>query len=517
LLAIAAAFVLGITGIEAQQAFAEVIDFETGFVDLQAVGDVTTLTNTVTFEVGLCPDTKGTGFIAEEDGPPFTAYSPNDKVPDARDGSFFLTNQIGTPPITPFVSLGYCISFATPVNNFSLDLYDYHNGADGGANVGDTATLKALDANQALIDSDTFTILGVELDPNAVFLSVQSPSATISFVELSTSVRDIGTGIDNIKFNINGNGNGEPTHDIDINKCVTFDKGDIDIETGTGCDNIIEGNTGILLIANEGDTVFFRIDVEVITGEDPTGIKVKDLLPNGLVFVSSEKTGFAGTEDYVSATGVWDIGAIAEGGTRSLLIEATVKTGTCGTTLENTASLNAIDQVEGPTDNNVASVRVQVDPEPEEDCPIVEPSPPTPAGAHEPPTIGMNMGGNIQIVTNGMGIDGQFWTVTQFYHEEMKLMRLLTSPHTISNTIFCNEGVQECDYVGIAFTTKEFDFNDAVMKVEAKKTNGEWAISWYDPQDFIQDPDDDIPGEITFTADIEGNFLLTSINLRIKG
>jgi len=137
----------------------------------------------------------------------------------------------------------------------------------------------------------------------------------------------------------------------------------------------------------------------------------------------------------------------------------------------------------------------------------------------------MNYAGTNQIVTNGMGIDGQFRTVTQFYHEEMELIQMLTSPHTISNTIFCNEGVQECNYVGIAFTTEIDKFNDAVMKVEAQKINGEWIISWYDPQDFIEDPDDDTPGVITFTVDRvdgtgtiseNGEFLLTSFTIVFK-
>jgi len=93
---------------------------------------------------------------------------------------------------------------------------------------------------------------------------------------------------------------------------------------------------------------------------------------------------------------------------------------------------------------------------------------------------------------------------------------LLSGFHTISNTIFCNEGVQECDYVGIAFTTGIDKFNDPVMKVEAQKTDGEWVISWYDPQDFIQDPDDAIPGNITFTAQITDNFLITSFTINFK-
>ncbi len=80
LLAIAAAFVLGITGIEAQQAFADVIDFESGFVDLQAVGVVVTATNTVTFGVEPCGEEQSTAFIAKT-GPAVTGFLPNDNIP----------------------------------------------------------------------------------------------------------------------------------------------------------------------------------------------------------------------------------------------------------------------------------------------------------------------------------------------------------------------------------------------------------------------------------------------------
>jgi hypothetical protein len=137
---------------------------------------------------------------------------------------------------------------------------------------------------------------------------------------------------------------------------------------------------------------------------------------------------------------------------------------------------------------------------------------------HEPPTIGKASDGIRQIVENGMCIDAQCWTVTQPYHEEMELIQMLTSPHTISNTIFCNQGAVKCNYIGIAFTTKDFDFNNPLMKVEAKKDHlGEWTISWYDPQDFIQDPDDAIPGEITFSAQIiNDKFLTTSFTIIFK-
>jgi len=160
----------------------------------------------------------------------------------------------------------------------------------------------------------------------------------------------------------------------------------------------------------------------------------------------------------------------------------------------------------------------------QECVPEPEPTSTTGAGGHEPPTIGKNRAG-IQIVySNGICIDPlknpeQCWTVTEF-DTGFELLPLLTSPHTITNTIFCNEGVQECDYVGISFMTSTDQFGELVMMVEAQKKDGEWIISWYDPQDFIHDPDDypvgDPRGAITFTADIEGNFLLTSFTIDFK-
>jgi len=157
-----------------------------------------------------------------------------------------------------------------------------------------------------------------------------------------------------------------------------------------------------------------------------------------------------------------------------------------------------------------------------------EPSPSRGGGDHEHPTIGKNSAG-IQIVNSkGICIDAQCWTVTEF-DTDFKLLQLLTSRHTITNTIFCNEGVQECDSVGVAFMTSTDQFGDLVMMVEAQKTGGEWVISWYDPQDFIHDPDDylvgDPRGAITFTVQIvdgtgilsqDGNFLLTSFTIDFK-
>ena len=78
-------------------------------------------------------------------------------------------------------------------------------------------------------------------------------------------------------------GNGGPLLDIDIDKCVADAKGKV---SELRC--VFEANAGSLLIeANEGDTVFFRIDAIV----DPnfpgvTGVEVEDFLQDRLIFVS---------------------------------------------------------------------------------------------------------------------------------------------------------------------------------------------------------------------------------------
>ncbi len=54
---------------------------------------------------------------------------------------------------------------------------------------------------------------------------------------------------------------------------------------------------------------------------------------------------------------------LVEASTRSLLIKAEVLTGTCGTTLVNTATLTAVNEDETPSTNNQASASVKVVPE----------------------------------------------------------------------------------------------------------------------------------------------------------
>jgi len=137
---------------------------------------------------------------------------------------------------------------------------------------------------------------------------------------------------------------------------------------------------------------------------------------------------------------------------------------------------------------------------------------------HEPPTIGKSLDGVRQVVECGISIDGECRTVTSGYHEEMELLQMLTSPHTISNTINCGKGVQYCNYIAVGFMGLTDDFNNPVMTVSASKDfAGDWTLGWYDPDDFISDPGDAVAGDIVFVPQIIDNYLLgTSFTIDFK-
>ncbi len=98
---------------------------------------------------------------------------------------------------------------------------------------------------------------------------------------------------------------------------------------------------------NVGDNVNFTINVSNAGPNDATNLDILDLLPNGYSFVSANPS--KGT--YNNTTGIWNIGTLSGGGSESLVVRAEVlNTGD----YDNTASVNAVDQLD-PTDTNNSS------------------------------------------------------------------------------------------------------------------------------------------------------------------
>ena len=100
---------------------------------------------------------------------------------------------------------------------------------------------------------------------------------------------------------------------------------------------------------NVNEDVTFTINVANAGPNNASGLEILDLLPSGYNFVSAN----ASTGSYDNATGVWNIGNLAGGGSESLTVTATVlNTGD----YDNTASVNAVDQLDPNSANNASTV-----------------------------------------------------------------------------------------------------------------------------------------------------------------
>ncbi|MFC1848481.1 PKD domain-containing protein, partial [Chloroflexota bacterium] len=107
---------------------------------------------------------------------------------------------------------------------------------------------------------------------------------------------------------------------------------------------------------NEGDTITYTITLTNNGPDSATNIIVTDLLPSGVTYVSDAPD--QGT--YNNATGVWDVGSLANGASVDLIITATVDSGTAAQTITNTASVTSVDQGDPTPGNNSDSAAFTV-------------------------------------------------------------------------------------------------------------------------------------------------------------
>ncbi len=183
-----------VAGLLSASAHAAVIDFESGFVDLQAVGTASAGSATATFECGAGAPT-GDCFIVGY-GPPQTSFVPDD-MPALAIGDFGLTDETNGPS----AELDFFITFDRAVRDLGLDVIDYR--VDGGPSIGDTATLTVYSdlAFTNLLDTVVFTIP----NPNPVDGNVetlQTSASGIRSAKLVFDKPDVGVAIDNVTFRI---------------------------------------------------------------------------------------------------------------------------------------------------------------------------------------------------------------------------------------------------------------------------------------------------------------------------
>ena len=106
---------------------------------------------------------------------------------------------------------------------------------------------------------------------------------------------------------------------------------------------------------NESATINYTLTVSNNGPSTATGVQVSDLLPTGIIYVSD--TPSQGT--YVSGTGVWDIGSVANGASVTLVITSTVDIGTSGQIITNSADVTA-NELDSNTANNSAFASILV-------------------------------------------------------------------------------------------------------------------------------------------------------------
>jgi uncharacterized repeat protein (TIGR01451 family) len=81
-------------------------------------------------------------------------------------------------------------------------------------------------------------------------------------------------------------------------------------------------------IVSSGQTLSYTITVTNNGTTNATGVKLKDMIPSGLTFQSCSfnggSTSSCTTSVYSPSTGIWDVGAVNQGATHTLLITVTV-------------------------------------------------------------------------------------------------------------------------------------------------------------------------------------------------
>ena len=111
--------------------------------------------------------------------------------------------------------------------------------------------------------------------------------------------------------------------------------------------------TATNLTPRVGEAFNFTVTVTNNGPATASGLKVTDSLPAGLTYVSST----ASTGTYISGTGIWDIGALANGATATLTIGVS---GSASGMVTNRASVSALNENDPNAANDSDSVNVMV-------------------------------------------------------------------------------------------------------------------------------------------------------------
>ena len=145
---------------------------------------------------------------------------------------------------------------------------------------------------------------------------------------------------------------------------------------------------------NEGDTVAFTLTVTNQGAAAATNVSLSDLLPPGLTATGNNGTASQGS--YNSVTGLWNIGALANGESATLFLEGTVDAGQGGNSITNVTTAATGDQPDPSTAGDDLEEEVVV--ENQADLITIK----TLASGDSTPEIGDTVTFQIEVTNNGV-------------------------------------------------------------------------------------------------------------------
>ncbi len=114
------------------------------------------------------------------------------------------------------------------------------------------------------------------------------------------------------------------------------------------------GKSVLPAVPVEKEQLVYTVSVTNFGPDAATGVVVTDVLPSGLMYESD----VASQGTYDDGTGAWTVGTLALSQVETLSITARVETNTAGSTITNTATRTATDQVDTNALNDTASAEV---------------------------------------------------------------------------------------------------------------------------------------------------------------
>ena len=232
--------------------------------------------------------------------------------------------------------------------------------------VGDTVTFTVKAKNVGTADARATGLVVTDLLPAGLTYTGHTAPAGTTYTS-GTGEWNIGTLLDNVERTLTITATVDPGTSgftlVNTASVTAIDQPVQGVAADTASATLIVNAPDIQVLKtvsnspwNENQNLTYTITVKNIGNAPASGVKISDLLPGVMTYVSD--TPDVGTYDEV--TGVWDIGTLSVNQEEKLLIVAYPNTGTSGTDITNTASLLDLNENDSNLANNSASAAILV-------------------------------------------------------------------------------------------------------------------------------------------------------------